>query len=62
MFDRISELERIVEASEVSHHECAALVTLLEQLKYYVDFRANRGDLFAVNLRDQILKEVTHAA
>lgn len=60
MQDRIDQLERMIEASEVSHQDCAALITLLRQVKYYVDFKASHGDLYAVNLRGQILKEHTY--
>lgn len=62
MQDRIEELERLIEASEVSHNECAAMITLLRQMKFYVDFKANTGDLYASQLRDQILKGVSNVA
>lgn len=62
MQDKIEELERLIEASEVSHHECAALITLLRQIKFYVSFKANSGDLYAQNLAQQIMKESSNVA
>lgn len=57
MLDNIEKLEHLIEASEVSHSECAELITLLRQMTFYVAFKATSGDLYAMNLRSQIMKE-----
>lgn len=62
MLDNIEKLEHLIEASEVSHTECAELITMLRQMKFYVAYKATSGDLYAKNIRDQIMRGVAHAS
>lgn len=61
MQDQISELKLLIEASEVSHEKCAELITMLTQAQFYIAFKAQTGDLYAQNLKSQIMKEGIHA-
>lgn len=62
MQDNIEKLERLIEASEVSHKECAELITLLRQVKFYVALKATAGDLYAQNLKQQIMPGESNVA
>lgn len=57
MHHKIKQLVLMVEQSEVSHRECAELVTLVKQMEFYVGERAAMGDLYAANIAEQLGRE-----
>lgn len=52
--DNILLLKTLIEESQVSHEKCAELVTMISQMDFYVQFKANTGDLYAQNIVEQV--------